>query len=502
MPNEQSAPTSAVNFELSGSRKVFEEWLARQPNFFKTPAVAPGHTDQSGYGLYAAEPIAENATVVSIPRDMMINSTNIIKNNPAYQTPYFRTKRALHFLVPFVLIEKSRGKNSPWACYLDIFPNDMDDKPLVSYTKVHNKNAPPVAKHFTKLVANTQETMIQDQKLMHRNAPQALACLIRDAQKFLWAYSSVLTRFAAFSDSGCGHDAADICCLVPFFDLLNHAIAPNIKIVFDDKLGIKIVTTKPIAAGQELTISYSSNDNAVFLLYHGFVLSRPIEIDHQHHHHHQMLIIPSSKDCVSLKLKDMFTALDIEDEELTLLQPTKYFGKSSTNLCLQITWPEAYIDQQIVIEIVDPNQMKIVQQPAFVPKDYNEYISMVLACYQLKDIHQEPSLHSRERLELIADYVAKANSRQRQLYFEDWCTLLGFLLKNVYDCQVSCMVDGEEQNCIAIVNVDKPLEEHLAPVLMPAVKQLLSHEIVLLIVMLANFSVQASIEKHHNVTVK
>jgi len=67
--------------------------------------------------------------------------------------------------------------------------------------------------------------------------------------------------------------SAGVRALVPIFDFMNHAARPNAVWSMDvDDLSVSISAARPIAAGEEITISYDEVPNAKLLLMYGFVM--------------------------------------------------------------------------------------------------------------------------------------------------------------------------------------------------------------------------------------
>lgn len=90
-------------------------------------------------------------------------------------------------------------------------------------------------------------------------------CLHGPSDSFPWAVSMVKSRSHAFgSKKGFW--------LTPVFDLVNHSLTPNSKLVTGDGGQLILQTLSPIACGDEITIDYQVEDDSKLLAVYGFSL--------------------------------------------------------------------------------------------------------------------------------------------------------------------------------------------------------------------------------------
>ena len=90
---------------------------------------------------------------------------------------------------------------------------------------------------------------------------------------YRWAYATIRSRAAYLDEETEGARQA----IVPVGDLFNHSTtAPNVAAAYDAAARAYVYTaTQPIAAGDELLVSYGAHDNATLLKHYGFVPRGP-----------------------------------------------------------------------------------------------------------------------------------------------------------------------------------------------------------------------------------
>ena len=92
-------------------------------------------------------------------------------------------------------------------------------------------------------------------------------------ENYRWAYATIRSRAAYLDEETQGARQA----IVPVGDLFNHSTtAPNVAAAYDAAArGYVYTATQPIAAGDELLVSYGAHDNATLLKHYGFVPRGP-----------------------------------------------------------------------------------------------------------------------------------------------------------------------------------------------------------------------------------
>jgi hypothetical protein len=246
-----------------------------------------------GRGLEASRDVAVDEPVLSLPLEMGICDAQEGHPPEAWET-MMNAPWGVR-LACRVLQERAKGADSEYAPYLALVPVSVPGSPLLyDDDEVVGLQYPPA-------VAEAREMRDAVRKwhgILSEKCPSALAGADHDA--FAAAVSVVHSRtYGVAGEKGEGYFRA----LLPLADLLNHAgdeydaeatffasgesknkrppMWPPARdkdnvawTTLDDSGVIAFAATKPLAPGDEATMSYGERSNDHFLLYYGFAPPR------------------------------------------------------------------------------------------------------------------------------------------------------------------------------------------------------------------------------------
>ncbi|XP_037078832.1 SET domain-containing protein 4-like [Pollicipes pollicipes] len=186
-------------------------------------SLVPTLFPATGRGLMARSAVRPGATLVSVPRRMLITSATALASELG---PLLRAARpplsGQLTLTLFLLLERRRGADSAWRPYLDSLP--------AAYTT-------PAFCHFRHawFTVNTRAVFLEPE----RSQPAIVE---------------------------------DTCALAPFLDLFNHAPDATMRCRLSPGGCYELVTEDAFAARSQVFINYGPHDSLRLLLEYGFVV--------------------------------------------------------------------------------------------------------------------------------------------------------------------------------------------------------------------------------------
>ena len=230
-------------------------------------------------GLFATEDVPADATLLSVPVDLHIRAPS----RDSFRVDREDDRLALDLLNK---IHMKRGELRPghtrmWAKWIASLPAKYT-------TPLHWSDATVALLGDSELVSTIQRQRARLERRYddlrshisnHGYGPgpgvnswgETLGDALLNFANYRWAYATIRSRAAYLGEEGARQT------IVPVGDLFNHSTtAPNVAAAYDAAARAYVYTaTQPIAAGDELLVSYGAHDNATLLKHYGFVPRGP-----------------------------------------------------------------------------------------------------------------------------------------------------------------------------------------------------------------------------------
>ncbi|RKO91651.1 hypothetical protein BDK51DRAFT_39323 [Blyttiomyces helicus] len=312
MANESSQISTTSSQALSN----FLAWLASHN--CPTPGLNLQWTPERGVGVYAAQDLdlIDDAPVARIPSDLLLGASKVRALANGRSQPARRLRACLDAIAldPEIVLDErltivvfliwarfceggaegnvdegveEGGDVIPatfWQPYVKILPGSVTTplffpaaaRVLLCGTgldvaagskarKLHGEHARLEA-HLRLLEPPTETT----------TPPLVGLVELRWADGVYWSRVISFRSSASFADPAApAATDADDCHLVPFVDFCNHSCSPRLRWHMPDAGGcieLRAVGDGPVAAGEEMFISYGAKPNAELLFMHGFVM--------------------------------------------------------------------------------------------------------------------------------------------------------------------------------------------------------------------------------------
>lgn len=237
--------------------------------------------EKNSRGLYSIKDIKKDDIIMQIPSKYLIELSTVIFSLSRFYsdkliveniTYNFNFKNNNSIIASYLLLE-NLNKKSKWKKYLDTFPKDLSE--YIHYYKKDKmqllKNSSIMCKESTN-IKNIIEEIISDAEIFYQflkninELPKdysEIKNFIKLFMKFRIYVDSRNFNYTKYNNSEYG--------LVPYADLLNHSNKPNTNWYFDDKKDSFIVqATEDISKNTEISDSYGSKSNIIFVIYYGF----------------------------------------------------------------------------------------------------------------------------------------------------------------------------------------------------------------------------------------
>jgi hypothetical protein len=271
-----ASPTSAAS-SAPDEDSALLDWL-RQRGGSCASGVRIG--ENSGErGLFATKDFPANAMLLFVPADLHIRAPS----RDSFRVDREDDRLALDLLNK---IHMKRGELRPghtrmWAKWIASLPATYT-------TPLHWSDATVALLGDTELVSTIQRQRARLERRYddlrshisnHGYGPgpgvnswgETLGDALLTFANYRWAYATIRSRAAYLGEEGAAQ------AIVPVGDLFNHSTdAPNVAAAYALPARAYVYTaTQPIAAGDELLVSYGAHDNATLLKHYGFVPRGP-----------------------------------------------------------------------------------------------------------------------------------------------------------------------------------------------------------------------------------
>jgi len=246
-------------------------------------------------GLFAATDLEEGAKVLSVPAMLAITVERAAATPlgldllQAAVDGHVHDEKSLDgLLLAAWLLHETNQPDTTFSTYLDALPRSLSSPFNLTRSGVQECVGGLSAEDY---ILKGQETLDKELALMQSLPSSSTVNLSRD--RYLWArfmtFSRTFTvsrirlhmdstisglpempRFAQklWNDAKVSDEASVI---VPVADMLNHGQSVNCDWKYSGESGFTITTNRPVAAGQELLITYGAKQNQLFLAHYGFI---------------------------------------------------------------------------------------------------------------------------------------------------------------------------------------------------------------------------------------
>ncbi|MBZ4333427.1 SET domain-containing histone-lysine N-methyltransferase [Corallococcus sp. AS-1-12] len=259
MSARQEAEQDTLEEENPLKEHLALEWSRQAGASF--PKLWVGHLEGDERGVFARAPIAAGEEVLRVPRACLVTldvarASDIGRLIDAHAPD----TREECYLAAFLLQEKER-EDSVWRPYLDVLPRAFPHLPLFfdaqELSLLQGSSALREVARWKEMLLARYATLAERVPGFTRFTPDA----------YLWAQHVLISRTFGLTVAG-----KLTRCFVPVADMLNHRASP--RLVWgnsEDGESFVLVAQEPVAAGEELHISYGTKPSYRFLLSYGFV---------------------------------------------------------------------------------------------------------------------------------------------------------------------------------------------------------------------------------------
>uniref|UniRef100_A0A7S0ACS3 SET domain-containing protein n=1 Tax=Minutocellus polymorphus TaxID=265543 RepID=A0A7S0ACS3_9STRA len=263
---QQSSLSMSIDFGEGAERQVqpFDEW-ATNCGVQRAPGVQLTSQDGLDYYVAASDNLAEGSPVLFVP-DQVVFSTRAAKEEfgGAVQEAVSHLGRLggndavpQFYLFVKVLLEYSKGPDSPWFPWLNSMPRLFYN--AVSMTDFCYECLPPLVLGLARGEKVKLDNFIDALQKVDGLDPSIKAN--RDLAK--WAFNIVFTRSFGPDDNKQ---------IVPMGDMFNHGTETEVAVNYNDDGSVAMYTTRDVPAGSPLRMSYGDPTNpSYFFARYGFL---------------------------------------------------------------------------------------------------------------------------------------------------------------------------------------------------------------------------------------
>lgn len=283
------------------------------PNYFELKHI------NNVRSLYSNEEIPSQTRIVQIPLNNIISYKVAIASSTLLRKIYKKLKnsRKQHIILSLYLaqyMENKDNKNNKFKSYFDILPKDLDNIPIfwTGEDLKYLKGSP-----FLSMIEHRNKIFTDEfEEISSHVEPGELDLLFigyEDDKLKRYKFTRSLVSSRNFSITV---DLENLNVLVPIADMINHRNIPLTRWGFEN--GIFFVdTTETIPIHTEITDSYGTKSNYLYLLYYGFTIFSPNSLIR-------------NLDSVDIELNELSITLTLPFSEHTLNQMLDEMGRSKT----------------------------------------------------------------------------------------------------------------------------------------------------------------------------
>ena len=218
------------------------------------------HGDRS---VFARRAIEIGEVLVSVPRALMITNVDIAAD-PVIEAmrEHESLLQSKHSMMGLWWTRRAREADSPWRRYVDAVPQAFPWLPAF-------RPADEVAGLAETRALAAVDAQVSGTRGDHALFDSLLGDDVPSLAELAWGRMVAATRCfrVAFDDGG-------VRALVPIADLINHAPVADTTWAYEPaRARFEVTAVRALAVGDEISTTYGSHDNALYVSGHGFALT-------------------------------------------------------------------------------------------------------------------------------------------------------------------------------------------------------------------------------------
>jgi len=245
-----------VNARGTSELQAFAQWLANNKVLSRTNL---GVFESQGFGGIAGTEIKTGDALFRVPLNLIITKEVVSKAQWASYPNWSFDREPLMLW----LITESADKESFWAPYLGLLPNDFSSFPL-NWSEEDLSELQ--ASSLRESVVTTHNVLQQSFDRLKKNLIDANPSLFPNEisyEQYKWAYCVVSSRAWSFGNSFA---------IVPLGDLINHRSDAGLPGIDITNTYVEVNATQDYSKGDQVFINYGNKSNAELLGTYGFIL--------------------------------------------------------------------------------------------------------------------------------------------------------------------------------------------------------------------------------------
>eukprot|EP01119_Soliformovum_irregulare_P018099 TRINITY_DN5492_c0_g1_i1.p1 TRINITY_DN5492_c0_g1~~TRINITY_DN5492_c0_g1_i1.p1 ORF type:complete len:734 (-),score=255.62 TRINITY_DN5492_c0_g1_i1:710-2911(-) len=243
--------------------------------------------DNFGRGALAIKTIPSDEEICSIPTHLLISGKVVkesefgrkvmeqyealekLEEDAIEEGEKFKLSDEWTLTYFFILLEKSKGKDSHWGPYLSILPHHIGTPLTFTQGELNILKGSNLYSGTLALKTSVRKSYDRFLPLVKASVPSGFNFdEVFGFDRFMWAYQIFWSRSLSIL-----LDGQRIGVLAPLIDMLNHH--PKMKVSFftdEIKKRFRIDAHHEIAEGTQAFINYGNRPNEKLLLYYGFII--------------------------------------------------------------------------------------------------------------------------------------------------------------------------------------------------------------------------------------
>jgi hypothetical protein len=270
LPHLLSATTpSPSSLPTDKDTQIFQKWFLS--NGGSVTGLTIHDFADMGRGLLTTKNITKDQRVLFIPKKMILSSKLAKASSDLLHRQLFDSfPKDNELMIAFLLLEKSRDKDSFWAPYLAVLPRYVPNLAQFDRDELNELQSPSFS---TEVMSTWRETIQSYNHFLEevgRYWPRTLSQ--PTLQDYLWAASIIDSRGFRF------HGEIN---LAPYSDMFNYSPHPDPRpsnggnFFLDHhhltEEGLVVEADRDCPEGSQLFEDYGDNSDRIYLQYHGFM---------------------------------------------------------------------------------------------------------------------------------------------------------------------------------------------------------------------------------------
>ena len=210
--------------------------------------------------------ISDGECIIHVPADFILDAYRV-ESDPRFAKVVGPLRSAGlddRGVIALWYITSMRRRFEDWTPYLNLLPNRYDlsnTHVLLSDECLPNTSVSFTANRMRANISRQLKSILQVLRQIESDN-DILSMDIRNLEdEWKYCHALVLSRSGLFDDMACASDWTEQpIAIIPAVDLVNHSDAPNARIERGRDGSVRLVATKEIVEGEEITISYWSKN--------------------------------------------------------------------------------------------------------------------------------------------------------------------------------------------------------------------------------------------------